>query len=298
MRCPAPVLFLVSLLGCHSAPSTATPFDRSSEIAVQRALTDADWRRDSGIEHSMSAAMDPVVAQLLSASCVAHDHQRRVLLENLANANTCAYKRRVVSLGTQPVVGSDGQVFQIPIVNLTTAVCSPGVLEVTERNLDLAIDGEGFFAVLLAGGSMGYTRDGRLQCNADGKLIAGSGNVLLPEITVPSDTLEIAVDPEGRVNVRTASSSDSSMLLGQITLHRFVNPAGLLAVGANVMQPNEASGQAMSGPPGRSGLGLLKQGFLERSNVQAVQELISLQLLERQHDAMVRVMQRCGLVVP
>ena len=105
------------------------------------------------------------------------------------------------------------------------------------------------FTVTLPDGSTGYTRDGAFQVNADGKLVTGSGNVLVPEINLPNDMLEIAIDPEGRVNVRTASNPDTSTNVGQITLNRFVNPSGMLAVGANVLRPTEASGPAITNTP-------------------------------------------------
>ena len=155
----------------------------------------------------------------------------------------------------------------------------------------MAIDGDGFFQLQLPDGSQGYTRDGSFQLNADGKIVTGSGNVLLPEITVPSDTLEIAIDPEGRVNVRTAGNPDTSTLLGQLTLHRFVNPSGMLAVGSNVMRPTEASGQPISNTPGTTGLGLLKQGFVERSNVQIVNELVNLIVAQRAYEVNSRAIQ-------
>ena len=98
---------------------------------------------------------------------------------------------------------------------------SPGTLEITDRNLDLAIDGEGFFSVLLPDGSTGYTRDGGFQLNADGKMVNGSGHILLPEITLPSDLLEINIDTEGRVTGRTAGNADTSSQFGQLTIHRF-----------------------------------------------------------------------------
>jgi hypothetical protein len=128
-------------------------------------------------------------------------------------------------------------------------VFTTGTLEITERDLDVAIDGEGFFAVTLPDGSTGYTRDGGFHLNADGKLVTGGGNVVLPEITVPSDTLEISIDPEGRVSGRTAGSPDTSTSFGQLTIHRFVNPSGMLAVGANVLRPTPASGAPITGHP-------------------------------------------------
>ena len=164
-----------------------------------------------------------------------------------------------VPIGTQ--IGSGTR------LNGTTKVFTTGTLEITERSLDVAIDGQGFFSVILPDGATGYTRDGNFHLNADGKLVTGAGNVLTPEVSI---------DPEGRVSGRTAGSPDTSTQFGQLNIHRFVNPSGMLASGSNVMRPTEASGQPTTGAPGSNGLGLLKQGFIERSNVQIVNELVNL----------------------
>jgi flagellar basal-body rod protein FlgG len=230
-----------------------------------------------------------------------------MIANNIANVNTAGFKKSqasfedlfyvtlqspglargvadsAVPIGTQ--IGSGTR------LNGTTKVFSTGTLEITERNLDVAIDGEGFFAVTLADGSTGYTRDGSFQVNADGKIVTGTGNVLQPDISLPSDTLEIAIDPEGRVNVRTAGSPDTSQNVGVITINRFVNPSGMLAVGANVMRPTEASGPPINASPGTNGLGLLKQGFIERSNVQIVNELVNLIVAQRAYEVNSRAIQ-------
>ena len=140
-------------------------------------------------------------------------------------------------------------------------------------------------------GSTGYTRDGSFHLNADGRLVSSSGNILLPEITVPNDILEMSIDPTGLVSGRTAGSPDTATVFGQVNLHRFINPSGMLAVGANVMRPTEASGQPTTGTPGSDGLGLLKQGFIERSNVQIVNELVNLIVAQRAYEVNSRAIQ-------
>lgn len=229
-----------------------------------------------------------------------------MIANNIANVNTAGFKKSQASFedlfyvtlqspglarGTDAAVPIGTQIGSGTRLNGTTKVFTTGTLEITERNLDIAIDGDGFFALTLPDGSVGYTRDGGFHTNAQGKLVNGNGSVLLPEITVPSDTLEISIDPEGRVNVRTAGSPDTSTLLGQITLHRFVNPSGMLAVGANVMRPTEASGAPITNTPGTTGLGLLKQGFIERSNVQIVNELVNLIVAQRAYEVNSRAIQ-------
>ena len=230
-----------------------------------------------------------------------------MIANNIANVNTAGFKKSQASFEDlfyvtlqSPGLARGAGDAAVPIgtqigsgtrLNGTTKVFSTGTLEITDRNLDVAIDGEGFFSVTLPDGSIGYTRDGNFQVNADGKLVTGGGNTLQPEITMPNDTLEIAIDPEGRVSVRTAGSPDTSTLVGQLTLSRFVNPSGMLAVGANVLRPTEASGAPISNTPGSTGLGLLKQGFIERSNVQIVNELVNLIVAQRAYEVNSRAIQ-------
>lgn len=230
-----------------------------------------------------------------------------MIANNIANVNTAGFKKSQASFEDlfyvtlqSPGLARGAGDSAVPIgtqigsgtrLNGTTKVFTTGTLEITDRTLDLAIDGEGFFAVTLPDGSTGYTRDGNLQVNADGKLVTGQGNILLPEITMPNDTLEVAIDLEGRVNVRTAGNPDTSTLLGQIQLHRFINPSGLLATGSNVLRPTEASGAPISSTPGSIGLGQLKQGFIERSNVAIVNELVNLIVAQRAYEVNSRAIQ-------
>ena len=229
-----------------------------------------------------------------------------VTANNLANVSTTGFKkgravfedllyqnvRQVGAAGTQDTQLPSGLSLGTGArVVATEKLHTQGNMQVTGNSLDLAINGRGFFQVLLPDGTTGYTRDGALHLNAEGKIVTGSGNVLLPEISVPNDAMEIAIDPEGRVNVRTAGSPDTSTLLGQITLHRFVNPSGMLAVGANVLRPSEASGAPITNTPGQTGLGLLKQGFVERSNVQIVNELVNLIVAQRAYEVNSRAIQ-------
>ena len=230
-----------------------------------------------------------------------------MIANNIANVNTSGFKKSQASFedlfyvtlqspGLARGTGGDAvpigtQIGSGTRLNGTTKVFTTGTLEITERSLDVAIDGEGFFSVILPDGQIGYTRDGNFHLNADGKLVTGSGNVLTPEITVPSDTLEISIDPEGRVSGRTAGAPDTSTQFGQLNIHRFVNPSGMLAAGSNIMRTTEASGQPTTGIPGATGLGLLKQGFIERSNVQIVNELVNLIVAQRAYEVNSRAIQ-------
>lgn len=270
----------------------ACAVERSHDATI---AADASLQRGAA---ALAATPDPVIAQMLRSAFATHDQQRRVAIANLANVDTCAYKRQVVRIATHDVVDADGLVFQVPSVRRIDSSWTTGALEVTNRNLDLAIDGDGFFAVLRRDGSRGYTRAGSLAVNAEGRIVTGDGCAILPEITVPSDTLEISVDPEGRWSGRTAGSPECVTTFGSLTLHRFVNPEGLESVGDNVWRPTETSGAPFSGAPGTNGLGVVKQGFLERSNVQRNDELMNLQILERQREALAVVTRQFGIVVP
>jgi flagellar basal-body rod protein FlgG len=230
-----------------------------------------------------------------------------MIANNIANVNTAGFKRAQASFedllyvtlqspGLASGVGGAAAPIGTQIgsgtrLNGTTKVYSAGTLEITDRQLDVSIDGDGFFGIVLPDGGTGYTRDGQFQINAEGKLVTGNGNVLIPEITLPADTLDINIDAEGRVSGRTAGSPDTATQFGQITIHRFINPSGMLAVGGNVMRQTAASGAPVTSTPGINGLGTLKQGFVERSNVSIVNELVNLIVAQRAYEVNSRAIQ-------
>jgi flagellar basal-body rod protein FlgG len=229
------------------------------------------------------------------------------IANNIANVNTAGFKRAQASFedllyvtfqspglqrdatGTPSPIGL--QVGSGARMSGTTKIYSSGTLEISNRNLDLAIDGDGFFQVLLPDGSSGYTRDGQFHVNADGKLTTGAGYVLQPEVTLPSDLLELNIDPEGRVTGRLASSPDSTQQFGQLQMAKFVNPSGMLAAGGNIVRLTDASGQPTVAAPGSNGVGFVKQGFIERSNVEIVNELVSLIVAQRAYEVNSRTIQ-------
>ena len=187
--------------------------------------------------------------------------------DNLANADTVAYKCHHVELGSgNPTViwsrelktGSGVHVSGV-IIDLT-----PGPFERTNRSLDVAIDGDGFFKVTLPnGGGDRYTRDGSFRQDASGSLVTADGYELADGITIPEG---------GRVSVGSDGSVSESLNgvispLGQLTLYNFPNPAGLSSEGGNLYAATDGSGLELSGIPGQDGFGLMRGGFLERSNV-------------------------------
>ena len=229
-----------------------------------------------------------------------------MIANNIANVNTAGFKKSqasfedllYVTLQSPGLTQASGGVAPIGTqigsgtrLNGTTKIYSPGTLEGTDNQLDIAIDGDGFFAVTLPDGGTGYTRDGTFHVNNEGKVVTGQGYVLVPEITVPQDYLEISIDQQGRVTGRTAGNQDTAQLFGTINISRFVNPSGLLSIGGNVMRQTDASGPPITSTPGAIGLGQLKQGFVERSNVQIVNELVDLIVAQRAYEVNSRAIQ-------
>ncbi len=238
---------------------------------------------------AMRTAASGMVAQQLNVDNISN---------NLANVNTTGFKRSKVEFqdvlyqnyrkaGTVSAVGS-----QVP-TNLavgygTRAVAtvrdySPGDLNMTGNPLDLAISGNGFFQVRMPDGSTGYTRDGAFKLSADGQIVTSDGFFLQPDITIPQDATSISVGLDGDVSVLVPGNQDPQSL-GQIELARFVNPAGLSAVGHNLFTTTAASGTAITGTPTLDGFGRIDQGTLEVSNVEVVDEMVNMIIAQRAYE--------------
>ncbi len=159
-----------------------------------------------------------------------------------------------------------------------------GAFKQTDRNLDVAIEGLGFFPVTdPSTGEIQYSRAGNFNVNADGALVlgsAGTGRLVEPQITIPTDATDIVISPQGNVSVRQPGSQNLTNV-GQLELASFVNAEGLLRLGENLFAETDASGAATQGPPGENGVGVLRQGSLEASNVEPVAELIDLITTQR-----------------
>jgi flagellar basal-body rod protein FlgG len=230
-----------------------------------------------------------------------------VIANNLANAQTTAFKRSRTNfedlyyeyLKIPGAQDANGKFTPVGIdVGLGSRVASTqldffqGSLLETGKQLDIAITGEGFFQIQ-DGSQILYTRAGTFTRNADGEVVMASadkGRLIEPPITVPPDTLEIAISGEGIVSVIQAGSSASTQI-GQIQTARFINPEGLIQMGENLYQQSDASGTPLLGNPGQEGRGLLRQGFLEASNVEPVRELIDLIKTQRNFELNSQVVQ-------
>ncbi len=154
----------------------------------------------------------------------------------------------------------------------------------TENPLDIAIEGDGFFQVTLPDGTIAYTRDGSFKLDADGNIVTSDGYFIEPPITIPQNATSISISPEGVVSVKVPGQV-AAQNVGQIQLARFVNPAGLKAVGDNLFKETDASGAPIVANPGTNGMGNLRQGFLEASNVQVVEEMVKLITAQRAYES-------------
>jgi flagellar basal-body rod protein FlgG len=165
-----------------------------------------------------------------------------------------------------------------------TKVFLPGGIVNTGNPLDIAIEGDGFLQVTLPNGQLAYTKDGSLRLNNNGSLTTTDGFLITPAITIPNTAVSVTIGADGTVSVINAGAPNSTTVLGQLTLARFVNPAGLYAEGRNLFSETASSGAPQIATPGLNGIGLIQQGYLERSNVNVVNELVNLILAQRAYE--------------
>jgi flagellar basal-body rod protein FlgG len=223
------------------------------------------------------------------------------IANNLANVNTPAFKRGRVGfedLLYREVVRSGPLLGAEPASRFGSGVAVSGTaksfvdgdLKKTDGPLDVALRGAGFFEVALPDGSRAFTRNGALQVNREGALVTSEGHAILPALQIPPEATAIAIDSTGNVSA-TVPGEAQPVAVGQLELARFVNPAGLSALGANLYLATEKSGDAITGKPGEEGFGTLSQGFLESSNVKLVDELVALVLAQRAFEVNARAVQ-------
>jgi flagellar basal-body rod protein FlgG len=165
----------------------------------------------------------------------------------------------------------------------TSRQFSQGGLQQTTNPLDVAVKGQGFFQIQMPDGTTGYTRDGSFQVDAQGQLVTNNGYVLQPGIVVPAQAQNVTIGGDGTVTV-TLPGQAAAQTIGQIQLANFANPAGLDPKGQNLYAETAASGTPTSGAPQANGLGSLAQGFVETSNVNVVEELVSMIQTQRAYE--------------
>ncbi len=209
---------------------------------------------------------------------------------NLANLNTTAFKAARILFQDLIYVATQIPGLKQPAgtelgrgvaVSSTDQLFTQGPLQNTGRTLDVAIDGPGFFQVSLPGGGTAYTRDGSLQIDPTGRLVTSAGNLIQPPITVPTNFTSLVIGTDGTVQVFTPDSPNTPRTVGQIMLVRFANPPGLTNLGGNLFAASPASGSPVTEVPGQAGTGVLRQGFLEGSNVNAAAELTNLLIAQQ-----------------
>ena len=181
-----------------------------------------------------------------------------LMYQNLRQAGANSSEQTTLPTGLQVGLGTRAVA--------TSRVFSQGNLSQTTNNLDLAVLGNGFFALQMPDGTTGYTRDGGFQVNAQGQLVSNNGYLVQPGITIPATALSTTIGNDGTVSVSLPGQA-APQTVGQLTISSFVNPAGLEPKGQNIYGETAGSGTASSGTPGQGGLGSLRQGFVETSNV-------------------------------
>ena len=233
--------------------------------------------------------MDPAL-RAAASGMMAQQTRTEIIAHNLANVNTPGFKKSRAHFedllyqtvqGQQVMGQTDTQTAPAIQIGRGTRLAAvqrlheQGPIEQTGRNLDVAIEGDGFFQIQLPNGEIGYSRDGSLQISDQGVLVTNAGYAVQPPRRVPADASELTISQTGVVSVRRGRDVNPTEL-GRLELARFANPSGLLTLGQNLLAPTAASGQPVLGFPNDEGMGRLQQGSLEGSNVEIVQEMVEM----------------------
>lgn len=221
-----------------------------------------------------------------------------VVAHNLANVNTTGFKRSRADF--QDLIYQNLKSTGSPATNATqvptgiqiglgtrlaavTKIFAPGDFSQTGNELDIAIEGDGFFQIQQPDGTTGYSRAGAFKRDSQGRVVTTDGNPMLPEIVIPSNATKINIGSDGTVSVQQAGQN-APTTVGSIQLASFSNPAGLSAQGKNIFLPSDASGTATTGTPGQNGLGAVAQGLLEMSNVNVAEEMVNMIVGQRAYE--------------
>ncbi len=221
-----------------------------------------------------------------------------VVANNLANVNTTGFKkgravfedliyqtiRQPGAQAAQDAQLPSGLMLGAGVRTVSTEkMFVQGNLIQTQNSLDMAIEGRGFFQILLPNGDLAYTRDGSFQINAEGEMVMSNGYELQPNIQIPEETLFLSIGKDGTVSAQLPNQPEPQEL-GQVQLADFINPAGLQPMGENLYLETAASGAAQEGNPGLNGLGTVVQGMLETSNVNIAEELVNMIETQRSYE--------------
>lgn len=221
---------------------------------------------------------------------LAQQRRTEVISNNLANINTTGFKKsrahfedllyqtvegQAVVAAPEAGVTPEIQVGRGVRLSAVQRLQSQGPIEQTDRSLDLAIEGEGYFQVQMPGGEIRYTRDGSFTISDQGTIVTQGGYTVVPGVRLPADAQDVSISKSGIVTVNTPNSTDA-IEVGRLEVARFANTAGLSAQGENLFAQTVASGEPITGYPGEDGMGRLLQGALEGSNVEIVQEMVDM----------------------
>jgi flagellar basal-body rod protein FlgG len=240
----------------------------------------------SGME-AQQLNLDNIANNLANASTAGFRKRRLqfqdLLYQNLVMPGAAATQQTTISTGLQIGLGSRSSASEM--------IQTQGDLTETDNPLDLAIQGQGFFQILMPNGDLGYTRSGTFHLDAQGQVVTADGNPLQPSITIPTSATSVTIGSDGTVSI-TQPGQTAAQQLGTIQLAMFANPGGLNSVGSNMFLPTTASGDAVLGTPGGSeGLGTIQQGYQEQSNVNVVDEFVQMILAQRSYESNSKVAQ-------
>jgi flagellar basal-body rod protein FlgG len=236
------------------------------------------WTAASGMQ-AQTASIDVIANNLANVNTTGFKRSRAdfqdLLYETMRSAGASAAGDSQVPTGIQ--VGHGTRLVA------TQKVFVQGDFQNTQNELDMAIEGEGFFQITQANGDIAYSRAGNFKIDSEGRLVTPDGLMMEPEITIPTDALAVSIATDGTVSVMQPGQSDPSEI-GTVELARFVNPAGLDSIGRNLYLKTAASGEATTGTPGEDGFGTLAQGYLEMSNVSVVDEMVNMITAQRAYE--------------
>ncbi len=243
-----------------------------------------------------------MMRSLWTAATGMHGQQFNIdtISHNLANVNTTGYKQ--VRADFEDLIYQNSRIAGTPATERTVRptgiqvghgvkvaasqrMFTQGSLKKTDALGDMAIMGEGFFRVMNLDGSWAYTRDGSFKIDSDGQFVSSNGYRLMPELILPENYIpdSLAVSQQGRVTVKIPGQEDP-IRVGQVQLYRFVNSAGLQAVGENLFRETPASGEPQRARPGQDGMGKVLHKFLENSNVSVVKEMVGMIVAQRAYE--------------
>jgi flagellar basal-body rod protein FlgG len=237
----------------------------------------------------------------------AQQTQMTVTANNLANVSTTGFKSSrgvfedLLYQNVSQVGANTSQTTQSPSglqlgtgvrMVATETINTQGSLNQTNNSLDLAIQGRGYFQVLLPSGTLAYTRDGSFQVTNTGQVVTAQGYPIQPALTIPTGTQSVTIGTDGTVSVQIAGQT-ATTTVGTVQLADFINPTGLQNLGGNLLSQSASSGAATTGTPGVSGLGTLVQGSLEASNVNVVEEMVNMIQIQRAYEMNSKAVQTC-----